>query len=211
MASTGHGNAQAGALPGERVTTTGESTAVRDNTAKGINEQMSINEPSQLKTRLHDRVWLPALLRALAEYPSLTRACAAAGVTREHVSHLRAKDPEFYALTEQAKHAGMELLEDIAVDRVVEGIARPIYNKGQVVGEYRDYSERLHIELLRANNAKYRQASQGASSGPVHVSISVSYNAPPNHLAPGYAPTLPQGDVIEGELDTGSSEDSGQE
>jgi hypothetical protein len=163
-------------------------------------EQMTINEPTQLKTRLHDRVWLPALLSALAEYPSLTRACAAAGVTREHVSHLRAKDPEFYALTEAAKHAGMELLEDIAVDRVVEGISRPIYNKGQVVGEYRDYSERLHIELLRANNAKYRQASQGGNGGNVSYNLAIHFSPAPAHLAPSAGQPTPHDDVIDGDV-----------
>ncbi|MGI8611853.1 MAG: hypothetical protein ACR2KH_06250 [Sphingomicrobium sp.] len=41
-------------------------------------------------------------------------------------------------------------LEQAALGRALNGVARPIFHRGEQVGEWRDYDERLTMFLLRA-------------------------------------------------------------
>jgi hypothetical protein len=71
-------------------------------------------------------------------------------------------DPEFALLVEEALEEHAMLLEQEARRRAVEGVTEPIINReGEIVGEKQVYSDRLMLELLKANDpAKFREIKQ---------------------------------------------------
>jgi hypothetical protein len=183
---------------------------VRDNTGEQGGEVIpqESHKMATYPTKINStvRAWVNPFLAALREYPNVKAAAAAAGVDRGSVYDLLKRDSLFASLFNEARDVGVMLLEDVAMERVFEGIERPIYSKGQYVGSYREYPERLHDRLLQANIPRYRQASQGSAGGPTSVVINVTYNAPPNHLA---SAAQASGLIVDGglgELATGSRE-----
>jgi hypothetical protein len=54
--------------------------------------------------------------------------------------------------------AGLARLADAAMSRALHGVSRPIFHKGEQVGEWRHYDERLTMFLLRTGNpSRYGQ------------------------------------------------------
>ena len=52
-------------------------------------------------------------------------------------------------------------MEDEAVRRAVEGVPRPVFYQGQIVGAVQEYSDELLIRMLKARNC-----STGGENGP---------------------------------------------
>jgi hypothetical protein len=90
-------------------------------------------------------------LKALASCGCITDACRVVGMSRESAHNLyndpRAKD--FRAAFDAALDCAMPVIETSAWERVVKGVARPIFYQGEQVGEYRQYNDRLTMFLLR--------------------------------------------------------------
>jgi len=97
-----------------------------------------------------------AFLQALEAGGVVSYAARAVGMCRQSVYRLRrraeaagAEGAAFLAAWEQARLSGLEQIEDSAVLRAVEGVARPVYWNGEQVGERRHFDERLTMFLLR--------------------------------------------------------------
>jgi hypothetical protein len=91
-------------------------------------------------------------ISALAETACVETACRRVGVSRQSAYRLRARDcaGAFRAAWDQALDVGVTQLEEAALSRALHGVPRPIFYKGEQVGETRDYDERLTMFLLRA-------------------------------------------------------------
>ena len=93
-------------------------------------------------------------LEALAESGS---ACAAARAATPHPTGRRggyssfqalaARDPEFAAAVVEARSRALGKVEDAIMRRAVEGVRRPVYQGGVLVGHERVYSDPLLLRL----------------------------------------------------------------
>jgi hypothetical protein len=113
-------------------------------------------------------------LSTLSEGSFIGRACEAIGVTRQAVWKLQRADPEFARQVEVARSVGASVLEDEAMRRGLQGVEKPIFQGGKLVGHVREYSDTLLLALLRAHlPEKYTERSKteltGADGGPVKV------------------------------------------
>jgi hypothetical protein len=97
------------------------------------------------------RGWKTKFTAALAESCNVTAACDAAGVARSSAYEARTKDREFAKAWDDALEQGVDTLELEARRRAVDGVARPVYQGGKLVGAERVYSDTLLQFLLRAH------------------------------------------------------------
>jgi hypothetical protein len=94
----------------------------------------------------HFRQW--GILQTAANY---------AGVHRVTVWRWQERDPAFSAAFHQAIEQSNEVFEAEAGRRGVEGVEKPVYQGGELVGHVREYSDTLLIFLLKARKPeKYR-------------------------------------------------------
>lgn len=108
--------------------------------------------------------WSRTFLEALARRPVVTYACEAAGVSRSKAYRTKARIPAFARLWDLAVEGGRDRIESEAMRRGMEGVMRPVFgNLGDglgtgVVGEQREYSDRLLETVLRAHKPEaYRE------------------------------------------------------
>ena len=99
--------------------------------------------------------WTPdrqrAVIDALAELGSVSRAAKRINMAAEGAYMLRRAPgaDEFRAAWDAALDHGVQRLADIAIDRAMEGVAVPVFWRGEQVGEKRWYNDRLLMFLLR--------------------------------------------------------------
>ncbi len=108
--------------------------------------------------------WTPerqrGFIEALADTGSVKRAAHAVNMAPEGAYLLR-RHPEageFRKAWEAALALGVQRLEDIAMERALEGVEVPIYSYGKLVGARRVHNDRLLMFLLR-NRASQRFAA----------------------------------------------------
>ena len=92
-----------------------------------------------------------AFVEKLADTNSITAACKHVGMSRESVRRLR-RHPlgrAFRDACDAALDCSYAELEEAAMERCKNGVARPIFYKGEQVGEWRHFDERLTMFLLR--------------------------------------------------------------
>jgi hypothetical protein len=109
-------------------------------------------EPAQARTR-HDG-WTArrqiAFIEALAECGIVDEACRRVGMSDTAAYALRRRPcgehfrRAWDAAIEYSEHRGYEA----ARDRMIHGVARPVFYKGEQVGEWRHFAERLTIYML---------------------------------------------------------------
>ena len=100
-------------------------------------------------------------LAALAETASVTRACEAAKFPRQCAYDWRRDDADFAAAWDEAVERGTDALEDEAVRRAKDGVAKPVYYHGNRVDTVRDPSDPLLMFLLKARRPEvYRDQVQ---------------------------------------------------
>jgi hypothetical protein len=89
------------------------------------------------------------------------------GIYREqHYGWMRT-DREYAREFEMARQAAIDTLEGEAHRRAVEGVQKPVYQKGMKVGEITEYSDNLLMFLLRAAcPEKYRNNWKGERKAP---------------------------------------------
>jgi hypothetical protein len=92
-----------------------------------------------------------AFVEKLADTNSITAACKHVGMSRESVRKLRRRPGgrAFRDACDAALDCGYVELEETAMERSRNGIARPVFYKGEQVGEWRHHDERLTMFLLR--------------------------------------------------------------
>ena len=117
-----------------------------------------------------------AFVDALCETGMVRKACAAAGISRRTAYYWRHSRAEFARAWDEALKVAVANLEDEALRRAVEGVDRPVFYEGEVVGAVREYSDVLLIFLMKAANPnKYRDrvALTGEDGGPVQTEVVV--------------------------------------
>ncbi len=116
--------------------------------------------PSQ--TKRHDG-WTPArqraFIEALADTGSVEAACKAVNMSTVGAYRIR-RLPEaesFRAAWTAALDLGVQRIEDVAMDRALNGVDEPLYSYGRLVGSRKRYNDRLLMFMLR-NRAPERFA-----------------------------------------------------
>jgi hypothetical protein len=91
-------------------------------------------------------------VEALAQTGIVEEACRRVGMTRTSFDKLRHRPcgVHFRRACQAALDYGLHRVEENAHRRAREGVARPIFHKGEQVGEYRHFDERLTMFLLRS-------------------------------------------------------------
>ena len=118
------------------------------------------------KCQRHDG-WTPerqrGFIEALADCGSVRAAAHAVGMTPESAYLLR-RHPEaksFRKAWEAALDLGIQRIEDVAMDRALNGVEVPVYAYGKIIGTRRVFNDRLLMFMLR-NRAPKRFAADGA-------------------------------------------------
>jgi hypothetical protein len=98
-----------------------------------------------------DRQKQYAFIEALAETGIVEEACRRVGMSRTSADNLRRRPcgVHFRRAWEMALDYSLYRLEEDAFTRSRRGVARPIFHKGEQVGEWRHFDERLTMFLLR--------------------------------------------------------------
>ncbi len=107
-----------------------------------------------------------AFIEALADTGSVRSACRRLGVGEHHIYKLR-RHPEaesFRKAWEAALDIGIAKLEDVAMDRALNGAEEPVYHGGELVGTRRVHNDRLLMFMLK-NRAGDRFAESRHRSG----------------------------------------------
>lgn len=100
--------------------------------------------------------WTPvrqnAFIRALAETANVEEACAAVGMSPRSAYTLRARADagSFRQAWDLALDYAVNRLGDAMMGRALNGVAVPVFYKGEQIGERRRYDERLGMFILRA-------------------------------------------------------------
>jgi len=109
-----------------------------------------------------------AFLEGLRQAASVTKACAVSGLPYSTAYAWRAADEAFAVDWDAAVEQGTDRIEDEAVRRAVDGVQRPIYQGGKLVGHETQFSDRL-VELMlkarRPDKFKDRTAVEIDASG----------------------------------------------
>lgn len=99
--------------------------------------------------------WTPEkqviFIEALAEIGIVSAAVMRAGMGRASVYNLRRRPgaKSFCAAWDAAQKLGFENLQDIAMDRAINGEPVPYFYRGEIVGERRRYDNRLLIFMMQ--------------------------------------------------------------
>jgi hypothetical protein len=113
-------------------------------------------------------------IEVLRQTGNVTEAAASVGLGRSRAYQLRGTDEEFAKAWEEAEDVAVDRLEREAWRRGVEGVDKPVYHAGKVVGHVREYSDTVLVVLLKAHRPeKYRDnvhaVHTGEDGGPIQV------------------------------------------
>ncbi|MCW1430337.1 hypothetical protein [Novosphingobium sp. JCM 18896] len=94
-------------------------------------------------------------LRALAGTHNVAEAARVVGMSRQSAYRLRArlKGQPFDIAWETAFQHSYDALHQAALERALHGVEVPVFHKGEQVGTYRRYDERLTCFLLARRNS----------------------------------------------------------
>lgn len=125
-----------------------------------------------LKVEAQRPVAQDTFLDAFRARGNVLRACEAAEVGRRTVYDWIEKDLAFKARFEEAREDAVDLLEDEARRRAVDGVKEPVYQNGKVVGHITRFSDRLLEQQLKAHRPeRYRERMEltGKDGGPIRA------------------------------------------
>src|SRR6185437_13235217 len=100
------------------------------------------------------REWVTDFLASLALTPNVAEACRQAGITRKAAYDLRKADEDFARLWDDALDESTDELVGEAYRRAREGVERPVYQGGKLVGKVREFSDTLAIFLLKCHRRR---------------------------------------------------------
>lgn len=125
--------------------------------------------PVPRRCNRHDG-WTPTrqrgFIEALADTGSVEAAARAVDMSSEGAYHLRrqAGAEGFRAAWEAALALGIQRIEDVAMDRALNGTEEPVYSYGKLIGTRIKHNDRLLMFMLR-NRAPQRFAAGGGPKG----------------------------------------------
>lgn len=109
-------------------------------------------------------------LEHLAETANVKAACQVAGIARQTAYRWREEDTGFADEWAKALERGIEACESEAFRRAFEGVDKPVYQGGRMVGTTREYSDSLAQFMLKAHAPeKYRERSDVHLHGALSV------------------------------------------
>ena len=114
--------------------------------------------------------WTPerqrSFIEALADTGSVEAACRAVDMSSVGAYHLRRQEgaESFRAAWEAALAHGIQRIEDVAMDRALNGVEEPVYSYGKIIGTRIKHNDRLLMFMLR-NRAPERFAAGGGPKG----------------------------------------------
>ena len=111
-------------------------------------------------------------LKALAACGCVSDACRSVGMSRESAYELynRPAAAAFRAAWDAAHDCATPLIEGGAWERAIKGVSRPIFYKGEQVGEYRHYDERLdHVPAALSPAAPLSRPAPAAGYPPARL------------------------------------------
>ena len=116
-------------------------------------------DTGEMPNRVRFDGWTPlrqrAFLRALSTTGEIEKACKLARISNTAVRKARAAYPSFAAACDRAIAKAEPTLEQIAVDRAINGVAEPVYHAGAVVGHKRRFSDALMRDALKREDARF--------------------------------------------------------
>ena len=117
-----------------------------------------------------------AFLAAFAEVGTVTRAAEISGVCRKSHTNWLKSDSDYADAFALAEQQACDRLEQEARRRAVEGVDKPVYQRGVKVGVVREYSDTLLIFLMKgAMPEKYKdRVSQEFSGRLDHNNVSLA-------------------------------------
>lgn len=125
--------------------------------------------PVPRKCERHDG-WTPerqrGFIEALADTGSVEAACRAVDMSSVGAYYLRRQPgaESFRAAWDAALAHGVQRIEDVAMDRALNGVPEPVYSYGKLIGTRMKYNDRLLMFMLR-NRAPERFAAGGGPKG----------------------------------------------
>ena len=99
--------------------------------------------------------WTPerqrAFIAALADTGSVEAACRAVDMSQSGAYHLRRQPgaESFRAAWARALDLGVQIVEDVAMERALHGVPVPMFYRGEQCGERRHYNDRLLMFILK--------------------------------------------------------------
>lgn len=126
--------------------------------------------PVPRKCERHDG-WTPdrqrGFIEALADTGSVDAACRAVDMSSVGAYHLRRQPgaESFRAAWEAALGHGVQRIEDVAMDRALNGVPEPVYSYGKIVGTRIRHNDRLLMFMLRNRAPERFAAGGGRASG----------------------------------------------
>ncbi|WP_435417394.1 hypothetical protein WAB17_11005 [Parerythrobacter aurantius] len=114
--------------------------------------------------------WTPErqarFIEALADTGSVHAACKAVDMSQPGAYHLRRQPgaESFRAAWQAALDLGVQRIEDVAMDRALNGVAEPLYSYGKLIGTRTKYNDRLLMLMLRNRAPERFGASVGGGS-----------------------------------------------
>jgi hypothetical protein len=112
--------------------------------------------PSRFKTTYLTKQKKATFLHAIASGMTVTDACAAIGLSRQHIYFLKDQDPEFNAAWDDANKAKLEIFE-AELQRRAMGYQEPLHHRGVRTGDYvTKHSDILLMFLLKKLDPSYR-------------------------------------------------------
>lgn len=143
------------------LTKTGDTDQIAGMGKSAVAPREKQTSPARVKKELQQA----AFLKALAKEGIVSLACDAAGVGRGTPYAWREQDESFAAAWDVAYEQSIDLLEAEARRRAFEGVKKPVFRGGQIVGEVTEFSDRLLEFLLNGR----RRAVFGKDAAPVVV------------------------------------------
>lgn len=162
--------------------------------------------------------WSPerqvAFIEALAQAGCVREAAESVGMSVRSAYRLRQHiGAETFRLAwDAALGFALGRLEDAALSRAINGVARPIMHKGEVVGERRYYDERLTQFILRTRDPErfgrwidrneFEQKPDGQAKSLTWLTLALARgDGPESDQAAGALPvTIPPGDAEESDV-----------
>lgn len=119
---------------------------------------------------------LELFLNQLSQGASITKAAEAAGISRRILFEWRNIDPDFAVQWVEAADEGVDRLEDEARRRAVDGVEKPVFQGGTLVGTITEYSDSLMALLLRGKRPETYRDNVSIKSQSEVVSRNLNVN-----------------------------------
>lgn len=119
--------------------------------ARSLNLYQDLADPPPRPGDRWTAAKMAAFLRQLSATHSVSAAARAVGMSRQSAYRLRSrlKGGAFDLAWDVAFHHSYDNLAHAALERALNGVEIPIFHKGEQVGAYRRYDERLTLALLQ--------------------------------------------------------------